>query len=124
MRNSIVSIVGVLATVILVGTARGEEIAIVISPSTLNLDSAGEWVTVHAEIPFSVVDDASVELNGIPVEATFADNRGELVAKFLIGDVKEIVEPGLVTLTLAGTTIDGGPFSGTDTIRVIQSRGK
>lgn len=124
MRNSIVSIVGVLATVILVGTARGEEIAIVISPSTLNLDSEGEWVTVHAEIPFSVVDDASVELNGIPVEATFADNRGELVAKFLIGDVKEIVEPGLVTLTLAGTTIDGGPFSGTDTIRVIQSRGK
>ena len=101
-------------------------VPIVVSPNVLNLDSQGVWVTVHAEIPYSIVEGASVTLNGIPVDATFADSRGDLVAKFIIEKVKDYVTsgcdvPGDVTLTLTGDSTEG-PFSGTDTIQVIAPR--
>ena len=67
---------------------------------------------------------ASVTLNCIPVKATFADSRGELVAKFLVGDVRGIVQPGTAERTLSGTTRDGDTFSGTDTVKVISFSGK
>ena len=64
-------------------------------------------------------------LNGIPVEVTKADNRGELVAKFTSGDVKDIAEPGVMNvLTLTGVTDTGDVFSGTDEILVIDQAGK
>jgi hypothetical protein len=62
-------------------------------------------------------------LNGIPVEVTKADNRGELIAKFCFDDAKGFVAPGTVQLTLAGTTEEGESFSGTDTIKVIKIKG-
>jgi len=105
-------------------TADGLSIPIVVSPSTLNLLSQGVWVTVHAEIPYSDVAAAGATLNGIPVESTFADSRGDLLATFIIDDVKEIVEPGAVELTLSGTTKEGEPFSGTDIVQVVSVKGK
>jgi hypothetical protein len=105
--------------------AKAGGITIAISPSVLNLDSQGTWVTVHAEIPYSTVVGASVTLDGLPVESTFADDRGELVAKFALAQVKDSLKSKVgssVTLTLSGTTEDGGTFSGTDTVAVIQSR--
>ena len=126
MRNIVAPIAGVLAMVILAVAAQAEDqtVPIVISPSTINLESEGTWVTVHAEIDYSDVVGATVTLDGISVKATFADNRGDLVAKFAVGDVRGIVKPGMAQLTLSGTTRDGGTFSGTDTVRVIGIQAK
>jgi hypothetical protein len=126
MKKSVASIASVLATVVLAAAAQGADLTvpIVISPSTINLESEGTWVTVHAEIDYSDVVGATVTLDGIPVKATFADNRGDLVAKFAVGDVRGIVKPGMAQLTLSGTTRDGGTFSGTDTVRVIGIQAK
>jgi hypothetical protein len=126
MKKSIASIASVLATVVLAVAAQAADliVPIVVAPSTINLQAAGEWVTVHAEIDYSDVEAASVTLNGIPVKATFADSRGELVAKFVVGAVRGIVEPGTAELTLSGTTRDGGTFSGTDTVKVVSVSGK
>jgi hypothetical protein len=94
-------------------------IPIQVSPSTIVLDSQGTWVTVHADIAYCLVDTLSVTLDGIPVKFTKADDRGELVAKFIDDEVKEELSPGTVELTLRGTMLDGTPFVGTDTVRVI-----
>jgi len=100
-------------------------VTIVVSPNVVYLASQGVWVTVHADIPYSSVGDATVTLNGVDVHATFADNRGDLVAKFCLDEVKEILEPDAEnTLTLLGETEDGGSFSGTDAIRVIDRNGR
>ena len=104
--------------------ADDEPVPIVISPSIINLDSQGVWVTVHAEIPYYVVDGFAVTLDGVPVDVTKADARGEFVAKFGVDDVKAILEPGTVTLTLEGATYGGATFSGSDTIKVIRVSGK
>jgi len=98
-------------------------VPIVISPSTINLDSEGVWVTVHADIPYASVVGVSVTLNDVAVEVTKADNRGELVAKFAVDDVKAIVEPGTVELTLCGDTVTREQFTGTDAIEVIKVSG-
>ncbi len=70
------------------------------------------------------VDSAAFTLDGIEAKATFADNRGDLVAKFVVGDVRAIVKPGTAELTLYGTTKDGVSFFGTDEVRVIDVSGK
>ena len=100
------------------------EVSIVVAPSAVYMASQGTWVTVHAEISYSAVAGASVTLNDIPVKATFADSRGELVAKFALDDVKEILVPGTMELTLCGETRAGVPFMGTDDIRVMAAKTK
>lgn len=94
---------------------------VVVAPSTLALRSNGAWVTVHADIPLSVVSDTwkALELNGVEVVWIDADNHGDLVAKFAIDEVKAIVSAPSADLTLTGVTNDGTPFAGTDTIRVV-----
>jgi len=91
---------------------------IVVSPSNIVLSSEGVWVTVHAEIAYSAVYGAGVTLDGVPVSVTKADSRGEFVAKFDLDAVREKLEPGVVTLTLRGTTASGETFVGSDTVRV------
>lgn len=122
MRKSLVSFAGVFAVVVLAAVAQGADliVSIVISPSTINLQSNGVWVTVHADIPYSTVDTktATVTLDGIVARATFADNCGDLVAKFAVDEVRDILNPGPATLTLAGWTVDGNSFSGTDAVMV------
>lgn len=97
---------------------------ITVSPSTLVMGSQGVWVTVHADIPYSSVDCATVTLNGVPVTVTFADNQGELVAKFQIDAIKGTVAVPSAEVTLVALTNDGDVFVGTDTIRVIQGSGR
>ena len=126
MRKSVMSVVLVCAAVgLLTGQAfsgrseRGED-DIYIAPHTLVLSSVVPCVTVHTNLPISAVDDdATVELGNedgdlIEATSTFADSRGNLVAKFTIEAVKEIVEPGSVTLDL----LVGGKLIGSDTITV------
>lgn len=93
-------------------------VAIEISPATLVIDSAGTWVTVHAEIPLSEVDPLSVALEGIDPDVIKADNRGDLVAKFTRDSIVAIVSPPEATLELTGLTAEGTAFSGSDAITV------
>ncbi|NOR47200.1 MAG: hypothetical protein GQ533_04030, partial [Methanosarcinaceae archaeon] len=100
------------------------DIDIKIAPATLNLEFKGPWITIHTDIPYNEVNSDTIELNGIPVFSTFADDRGNLVAKFKSADVKAIVVPSEATLTLTGETDVGGSFEGSDTIRVIDPPSK
>lgn len=105
-----------------------DEIGIQVSPSTINLAYQGTVVTVHAEIPYAGVVTASLELNGVEVWWTKADSRGELVAKFDVDKVRDIVAPPSAELTLSGVvrTCEGltVPFWGTDMVNVIDQSGK
>jgi hypothetical protein len=99
-----------------------QEIEIQCSPAVVNLSTApnGTWFTVHADIAYSAVVKATVELNGVPVKWTKVDNKGYLVAKFVLVDVRSILVPGDNTLTLMGDTVDGGIFIGSTTVRVVK----
>jgi len=96
-----------------------------VSPSTLNIQSNGEVVTVHTDVPYSSVVGGTVILNDIPISWWKADNQGNFVAKFTMSDVKalavagELEVPGENVLTLTGYTNDGEGFTGTETIVVI-----
>lgn len=106
-------------------TSYALEITIQVSPSTLNIQSLGEVVTVHTSIAFSSVDGGTVTLNDIPIDWWKADNQGNFVAKFLMSEVKALAEagnlevPGENVLTLTGFTNEGEKFTGTQAITVI-----
>lgn len=113
--------------------ATAEEIDIQVSPSTINLAYEGTVVTVHADIPFSNVPvDASLTLNGVQVWYTKSDARGDLVAKFHVDDVKDILADsvgGNATLTLSAVVeLETGKedlfFWGEDAVRVVDNSGK
>jgi hypothetical protein len=109
-------------------TTAEEIIEIQVSPSTINLAYQGTVVTVHADIPLRGVVTASLKLNGVEVWYTKADARGDLVAKFDVDKVKNIISPPSATLTLTGVVeMPEGvqfDFSGTDTVKVIDQSGK
>ena len=100
-------------------------IVIQVSPSTLNIQNQGEWVTIHTDIAYNYVMGASVILNDIPIAWWKSDSQGNFVAKFVILEVKELVTglgielPAQLDLTLWGTTYSGETFEGTQTITVI-----
>jgi hypothetical protein len=113
------------------GASATETVGIAIAPQTVNLQFQGEWVTVHADIPFAAVVKGSVALDGISADIETADDCGDLVAKFDMDKADGIrdyletfVEEGRATLTLTGDTIAGSSFSGSDTVRVIDQGGK
>lgn len=101
-----------------------EEYCITISPNTLVLNSESQVVTVHSNIPYVSVDTVSLTLDGISATYTKADTCGDLVVKFESGDIKDIVKPGEVTLTLSGKLKDNSSFSASDTITVIEGKVK
>jgi hypothetical protein len=111
------------ATIISVSSAdpnRDIEIELRISPNTIVIGSPGDWVTAHTDIAFSSVNTATVSLNGVPAAWTLADNKGNLVAKFVRDDVENIISPPDALLSLTGMTIEGENFSGSDVVRVIE----
>ena len=100
----------------------GFEIAIDVSPQTLNIQSEGVVVTAHTNIAYGVVDVYSVFLNGVHIQSWKADNRGNFVAKFSMEEVKTLdglVIGGYNELQLVGMTLDHESFSGTAEIMVI-----
>lgn len=116
-----------LPSQVALGQGEGAAITIQVSPSTILLSSRARGpqkvqVTVHADIDYSDVATYSVTLNGIEAEFTFPDARGDLVAKFefdtVVEEVEEMMEAGEAVLRLDGSLIDGGSFSGEDTVRV------
>lgn len=125
-RFAVVPCVLLLVFGLWTNVAPAEEVDIQVSPSTINLAYQGTVVTVHAEIPYAGVVTASLELNGVEVWWTKADARGELVAKFDVDRVKDIVSPPSAELKLIGvvnTSTGQVPFSGTDTVKVIDQSG-
>jgi hypothetical protein len=101
----------------------GEEDSITVSPSMLVLSRYVAAVTVHTNIRGSMArsnvwlyraiddEDNIVYINPVLVKT---DSLGYLVAKFNAEQVKDIVEPGKIELTLE--TIDG--FIASDKIQV------
>jgi hypothetical protein len=94
------------------------EIFVKVSPNTIVIASPGDWITVHTDIAYGSVDTSSITLNGVAVAWTKSDLRGNLVAKFAQADIKAIIAPPEVTLTLSGLTNGGEPFTGSDTVAV------
>ena len=74
---------------------------------------------VHSNIPYGLLDPASLALNGVAPYFTKRDSLGHLVAKFHVDDIQSVIEPGPVTLTLTGTVkADGTLLEAADTITV------
>ena len=127
MRRSITSVIAICLALVLIamhpsiGRAQGETIKV--SPDVLVISSSGTKVTIHSNIPAGTVNVSTLGLSidGIgllePI-ATFADARGQLVAKFDLGDVKSLVTVPSAELTLSGIYFDGGDFSASDVIVV------
>ncbi|MFX1484788.1 MAG: hypothetical protein ACFFCP_16545, partial [Promethearchaeota archaeon] len=123
-------------TLIIIMTSPLEPINSVIDfdPDTLNLQSEGLWVTVYIEFSpgeshdISDIDLSTISLNGIVFADTHwfkigdhdLDGIPDLMIKFDRSLVQGLLEVGEnVAITINGLLIDGTPFGGTDTIRVI-----
>jgi hypothetical protein len=96
-------------------------IEIQVSPSTINLQNQGTWVTIHTDIAYSAVVGATVTLNGVEIERWKSDNQGDFVAKFIIQDIMDLplILDDYNTLTLKGVTSDERLFSGSAEVMVI-----
>ena len=135
MRGSVA--LGLVAMLTLVSTVIGgpsvlasssvKDDGIDVAPNVLNIQSSGTVVTVHTAMPYSAVMGASVKLNDVEIAWWKADNQGFFVAKFVMDEVKALVDSGdlmvgeLNTLTLTGLTTDGAEFEGSQDILVIDS---
>lgn len=132
MKGRLLWSVVVLATV--AGLANGvqaqDTVPMVVQPMVLNVESFSTCVTIHAGIPFALVDTGSVVVtvnDGKVLIPTLmkADLRGYLVIKFAAADVKgalaDLVLPATVTFYLSGATATA-TFSGEDDVLVIKRR--
>jgi len=105
--------------------ARSETVTLQVAPSALQIGAVRSGsVTAHVGIPYSVVDTATVTLNGVPASGCSADDRGELVGEFPEGAVGPTVGPPTATMSLEGVTKAGVPFSGSCTVRAPVFKGK
>lgn len=93
------------------------EIEIQVSPATLVLDAPQVWVTIHADVKYSDVNTVPgvylvVDGESIPAKSVFADDRGDLVAKFDKDDVESLLEDSVnyatATVTLVCTLLEDG----------------
>jgi len=103
-----------------------------IDPDTLNLKSNGQWITAYVTLPegYNVEDIVleTVYLDGIPAAWSEIQDRVYMV-KFDRATVQASLtnEPDYdsapkfydMTLAIKGTLVDGTPFEGSDTIRVL-----
>lgn len=116
-RTAIVCVVTVLALASL-AVAATFTVAIQVAPATIVRDAPCEWVTVHADIPYSSVNTETVLINGFDADWVFPDNRGDLVAKVEFENIAPSVGPPSAVITLQGVTTSGAAFTGSATVRV------
>ena len=107
------------------------EVVIDFDPDTLNLQSKGKFVTVYIELPddfdVSEIEISSLRLNELvpalpkPIEIGDYDSDGtnDLMVKFDLQELIEVLEPGEQIIDLTGRLWDGRPIAGFDFIRVI-----
>ena len=117
-------------------------LTVAVHPETLNLKSKGKWITVYIDLPesYSVEDiaistirlDDEIQAEMDPkygfvksphIKDRDGDGAPELMVKFDRAAVVEYIQgegitDGEVTLTIIGE-VDGEPFEGIDTVRVI-----
>ncbi len=125
MKRSLAALVAVAGMAALPSNLSAFEITIEVAPSVVSLDSQGQVVTVHTDIAYGAVDGWSVALNGLGIQSWKADNQGNFVAKFNLGDVKEMLKSEVgkeVVATLTGVSKNGEEFEGSDTIKIIKPR--
>jgi len=105
-----------------VALAADNTIDMVVSPNVLNIESNGGSISIHTNIGYVSAADATLEVNGTLIEdiSTFTDSRGNLVVKCSINTVKSIVVGEEEATFVLTANYDGGIYSGTDTIAVIQ----
>ena len=96
---------------------KGDEPSISVSPSTLVLKAPVKCVSVHSNLPYSLVVPASITLEGVSPYLVKADDLGDMVAKFDVKEIAAIVSPGEQELTLS-CIFDGDEICITDTINV------
>jgi len=103
-----------------------------IDPDTLNLKSNGQWITAYITLPDAcTVEDIVLEtvyLDGIPA-AWSEIQDGVYMVKFDRATVQASLTNELdydsapkfyyMTLAVTGNLVDGTPFEGSDTIRVL-----
>jgi len=127
-----------LALFVGVGIVSAFDTTIDIAPDVFSSSSAGTYVTVRTLLPYDTVDVASLTLEGVEVSKTEADLTGNLVAKFDMDAIWNVISDDetsetdsnreqkgsassdFVPLTFSGLELDGDAFSGTDIIRVIR----
>ncbi len=126
MKSLLVSLVALgMALVCVNGAVADEVITIKVSPNVINIaNETTQWVTVHTDIAYGAVAEASVTLNGVEIAWSKADLQGNFVAKFVAGEVKALVELDAgekvtLTLVLSGITKEGVPFSGSQDLTVM-----
>jgi uncharacterized delta-60 repeat protein len=101
------------------------ESTIDIDPDTLNLKSKGRWITCYITLndPYDVND---IDISTVILENTIPTEWGDvqndtLMVKFDRSEVEDYigVPQESIELTITGELMDGTPFEGSDTIRVI-----
>ena len=122
-------IISIILIVPLSGAILADDIGIevVVSPNVLALNSIGGSVSLHADISYDLVkgEDMSLTVNDdpLPITSTFADDRGDLVVKCDIDELKSLVSEGTADFELTITTADS-VYTGTDEIRIVSPKCK
>ena len=130
--------IALMATMTPLASHADIPVTIDVAPNVINLGSSSTWVTVHADIEYAVVNASSVVLivgsSTVPYDLCFADDRGNLVAKFGMNAVKDIlfeyttVEPiddwFTFELSVETNTDPVYYFSGEQDIRVFDNSGQ
>ena len=106
------------------GQNAGEGDQISVAPATIALGGPVEAITVHTNLSFDSV--GSVDLNGVEPIDVWADDRGDLAARFLLDDLLEVIEikPPDVTLTLTNVVDGTTTFEASDTVKVTVCKQK
>lgn len=99
-----------------------------LDPDTLNLKGKHKWITAYIGPPESyTVEDIDISTvilkkDGFETAAESCKvQEGLLMVKFPCEQLKTILEPGSVELTVAGELSDGTFFEGTDIIKIIDN---
>jgi len=118
----ITMVLAALLVISITGTVFAEDgtIDMEVSPHVLNIESNGGSISIHTDIGFGFVEDATVEVNGEEIEviSTFADDCGNLVVICDIEEVKEIVKDDESANFVL--TCNGGDYTGWDSVPVIR----
>lgn len=115
------------AACLMPAVASGEDdaplaVTIQVSPNVIAMRSQGTWLTIHVDIDYSPESSATITVGGGNIDASsvFPDDRGDLVAKFPLKDVKAAIgNANSITILITGTT-GGVSFSGEQTVRVTR----
>jgi hypothetical protein len=118
-------------------TAFALEATVDIKPETINLNREGRWITVHIALPegYNVSD---IDTSTILLEDMFSPEWsniecGMLMAKFDSSAVINYLWDRLyhmggnrvfIELTVTGKLVDGTPFTGSDTVTIMDPRGE